>query len=257
MEADLAWKEHPMTDKENVDGTASNQPDDVSAFAVSSDGEAAAPIADASTPAVVDNAGTEAAAGTPAATTPAATTPAPAAATPADGTAVTEVIPPAPTAGSTAATDVIAPAPGAGVVASTPQDVQAAPAAPAAAPAAAPYGQAAQTAQAAHVAHAAQAAPAAQTAAYPTDAFGRPLTQGDAAAQGYAPHAAPQAYATADGQPHAASAKKDPAKRKTAALIAALAIAAIIGGASGAGVMALAGNQDNSVWFSLRPPTTS
>ena len=236
-----------MTDKENVDGTASNQPDDVSAFAVSSDGEAAAPIADASTPAVVDNAGTEAAAGTPAATTPAATTPAPAAATPADGTAVTEVIPPAPAAGSTAATDVIAPAPGAGVVASTPQDVQAAPAAPAAAPAAAPYGQAAQTAQAAHVAHAAQAAPAAQAAAYPTDAFGRPLTQGDSAAQGYAPHAAPQAYATADGQPHAAPAKKDPAKRKTAALIAALAIAAIIGGASGAGVMALAGNQDNSV----------
>ncbi|MFT2815819.1 S1C family serine protease [Leifsonia sp. A12D58] len=195
-----------MTDKENEAGTASNLPDDESAFAVSSDGEAVAPIADASTPAVSDNVvADDAIASTTAA-----------AAAPADGTAVTEVIPPAP---------------GTGVVASaTP-----------AASAATPHPQSAQPAPAA------QPTQAAQPSAYPTDAFGRPLAAGDAAAHGYAPHAAPQAYATADGQPHTAPAHKDPAKRRTAALIAALAIAAIIGGVSGAGVVALTGNQGNGV----------
>ena len=193
-----------MTDKENEAGTASNLPDDESAFAVSSEGEAVAPIADASTPAVTDNAFTDDAAVTPAVVTPA------------DGTAATEVFPPAP---------------GAGVVASTTP----------AASAAAPYQHPAQPAQTT------QPAQPAQTAAYPTDAFGRPLSAGDAAGHGYAPHAAPQAYATADGQPHTAPAPKDPAKRRTAALIAALAIAAIIGGVSGAGVVALTDNQANSV----------
>ena len=72
------------------------------------------------------------------------------------------------------------------------------------------------------------AAGTAPTAAYPTDAFGRPL-----------PGAGPQ-FATAP---------KDASKRRASvAIIAALAIGALVGGASGAGVTALViANQNNAV----------
>lgn len=80
------------------------------------------------------------------------------------------------------------------------------------------------------------------TAAYPTDAFGRPMT---AAAAG-------QTYATADGNPTtpaAPSFSRDSARRRSSVgLIAALAIAALVGGASGAGIYALVdSNQSTSV----------
>ncbi|MGO4692165.1 S1C family serine protease [Glaciibacter sp. 2TAF33] len=86
------------------------------------------------------------------------------------------------------------------------------------------------------------------TAAYPTDAFGRPLTENPGYANpAYAPNTAPQSYATDTGQqPRQA---KDPAKRRsTVALVAALAIGALVGGASGAGVVALVdANSNNGV----------
>jgi putative serine protease PepD len=89
----------------------------------------------------------------------------------------------------------------------------------------------------------AAAANAQHTAAYPTDAFGRPLTD----APNYAPNAAPQQYATENGKPPRAP--KDPAKRRSSvALVAALAIGALVGGASGAGVVALVdANSNNGV----------
>jgi len=87
----------------------------------------------------------------------------------------------------------------------------------------------------------------AQTAAYPTDAFGRPIPGPDGTTPIYAPTPAQQqayAYANAKGyadQPGAGiKAPKDPNRRKGGvAVIAALAIGALIGGASGAGISAL------------------
>jgi putative serine protease PepD len=89
-------------------------------------------------------------------------------------------------------------------------------------------------AQAAAAHPGAQPASAQHTAAYPTDAFGRPLS----GAPYYAPNTPQQPYATENGKPPRAP--KDAARRRsTAALVAALAIGAIVGGASGAGVVAL------------------
>jgi putative serine protease PepD len=93
--------------------------------------------------------------------------------------------------------------------------------------------------------------PAEPTSTQRTDAFGRPVQGAEAAAPGYAPHAAPQSYATAEGyptQPVAPVATKDPKRKGSVALVAALAIGALVGGASGAGVTALVlSNQDNAV----------
>ncbi|MGY4859942.1 trypsin-like peptidase domain-containing protein [Cryobacterium sp. AP23] len=81
-------------------------------------------------------------------------------------------------------------------------------------------------------------------AAYPTDAFGRPIPGPDGRTPIYNPTPAQQqAYANANGyapQPApGAKAPKDPNRRKgSVALIAALAIGALVGGASGAGVTA-------------------
>ncbi|MBB5641837.1 S1C family serine protease [Cryobacterium roopkundense] len=88
---------------------------------------------------------------------------------------------------------------------------------------------------------AASASDATSTAAYPTDAFGRPVTGTPT-----------QDYATADGNqtaPVGPTLAKDSAKRRSSiGLIAALAIAALVGGASGAGIYALAdSNQSSSV----------
>jgi putative serine protease PepD len=83
-------------------------------------------------------------------------------------------------------------------------------------------------------------------AAYATDAFGRPIPGPSASTPTYAP--APtqqQTYAGGNGyyapQPPAGQkAPKDPNRRKgSVALVAALAIGALVGGASGAGVTAL------------------
>ncbi|TFD69014.1 PDZ domain-containing protein [Cryobacterium ruanii] len=102
-----------------------------------------------------------------------------------------------------------------------------------------------------------------QTAAYPTDAFGRPIETPTASTSAYAPSVAPQAYATANtypptdssmtdaypGQPFATAKPKEPGRRKgSVALIAALAIGALVGGSSGAGITALMmSNQNNGV----------
>jgi putative serine protease PepD len=83
--------------------------------------------------------------------------------------------------------------------------------------------------------------------AYPTDAFGRPIPGPDGSTPIYAPTPAQQqAYANANGYGYAPQptvgpkAPKDPNRRKgSVALIAALAIGALVGGASGAGVTAL------------------
>jgi putative serine protease PepD len=81
--------------------------------------------------------------------------------------------------------------------------------------------------------------------AYPTDAFGRPIPGPDGTTPIYAPTPAQQqAYANANGyapQPAAGTkAPKDPNRRRGGvAVIAALAIGALVGGASGAGVTAL------------------
>ena len=84
-------------------------------------------------------------------------------------------------------------------------------------------------------------------AGYPTDAFGRPIPGRDGRTPIYAPTPAQQqAYANANGygygpQPTVSpKAPRDPNRRKGGvALIAALAIGALVGGASGAGVTAL------------------
>lgn len=77
----------------------------------------------------------------------------------------------------------------------------------------------------------------------PTDAFGRPLQGAAALTPTYAPHVAPRSYATESGYPTpplGSVPTKDSANRKgSVALIAALAIGALVGGASGAGVTAL------------------
>ncbi|MDJ0337511.1 trypsin-like peptidase domain-containing protein [Cryobacterium sp. PH31-O1] len=104
------------------------------------------------------------------------------------------------------------------------------------------------------------AADQAQTAAYPTDAFGRPIETPTASTSAHAPSVAPQTYATANtyppyptdahpGQPFAATKTREPGRRKgSVALIAALAIGALVGGSSGAGITALMmSNQNNGV----------
>jgi putative serine protease PepD len=100
-----------------------------------------------------------------------------------------------------------------------------------------------------------------QTAAYPTDAFGRPIETATASTSAYASSVAPQAYATSDahptnaypsanpGQPVASNTTKESGRRKgSVALIAALAIGALVGGSSGAGITALMlSGQNNGV----------
>ena len=101
-----------------------------------------------------------------------------------------------------------------------------------------------------------------QTVAYPTDAFGRPIETPTASTSAYAPSVASQAYATANtyptdssptdaypGQPFATAKPREPGRRKgSVALIAALAIGALVGGSSGAGITALMmSNQNNGV----------
>ncbi|TFD59249.1 S1C family serine protease [Cryobacterium sp. Hh38] len=88
------------------------------------------------------------------------------------------------------------------------------------------------------------------TSTYPTDAFGRPVETATASA--YAPSVAPQDYATANsypGQPFTAGKTKESGRRKgSVALIAALAIGALVGGSTGAGITALMmSNQSNGV----------
>ncbi|SEN14476.1 S1C family serine protease [Cryobacterium luteum] len=102
----------------------------------------------------------------------------------------------------------------------------------------------------------------AQTIAYPTDAFGRPIETPTASTSPYAPSVAPPTYATANtyptdssstdaypGQPFPAAKSREPGRRKgSVALIAALAIGALVGGSSGAGITALImSNQNNGV----------
>jgi len=89
-------------------------------------------------------------------------------------------------------------------------------------------------------------------AGYATDAFGRPIPGPNGTI--YAPTPAQQAYAAANGypagpQPKKAKQPKDPNRRKGGAvIIAALAIGALVGGASSAGVWALVGaNQGNGI----------
>jgi len=114
---------------------------------------------------------------------------------------------------------------------------------------AAAHQAAAQQAAAQQAAHQAAAQPAhpytqAPAAAYPTDAFGRPIPGPDGSTPIYAPTPAQQqAYANANGypaQPSVGKAPKDPNRRKgSVAFVAALAIAALVGGVSAAGVSAL------------------
>ncbi|SDO09978.1 putative serine protease PepD [Cryobacterium flavum] len=106
----------------------------------------------------------------------------------------------------------------------------------------------------------ADSSPAAnQTVAYPTDsdptdAFGRPIETPTASSSAYAPNAVPQAYATADSyptdaypsQPFAAKTKESGRRKGSVALIAALAIGALVGGSSGAGITALMMNGQNN-----------
>jgi len=81
--------------------------------------------------------------------------------------------------------------------------------------------------------------------AYPTDAFGRPIPGPDGSTPIYAPTPAQQqAYANANGYPAqpsvAPKAPKDPNRRRSnVAFVAALAIAALVGGVSAAGVSAV------------------
>jgi putative serine protease PepD len=86
---------------------------------------------------------------------------------------------------------------------------------------------------------------------YAADAFGRPLPGSTTPAPNYyAPNAAPQAYANQNGLPTqqlGGTPPRDPARRKGGiALIAALAIGALVGGASGAGVTAFVLTNQNS-----------
>lgn len=120
----------------------------------------------------------------------------------------------------------------------------------AATPAAAPAGPPAPHAAPQHTQHAQHTQPTqpyAQPApvGYATDAFGRPIPGPDGRTPIYAPTPAQQqAYANANGyapQPTIdPKAPRDPNRRKgSVALIAALAIGALVGGASGAGVTAM------------------
>ncbi|MBX0300113.1 trypsin-like peptidase domain-containing protein [Cryobacterium sp. 1639] len=91
-----------------------------------------------------------------------------------------------------------------------------------------------------------------QQQAYATDAFGRPIPGPDGRTPIYAPTPAQQqAYANANANGYAPQpapkAPKDPNRRRGGvALIAALAIGALVGGASGAGVTAyVVSNQSN------------
>lgn len=93
-------------------------------------------------------------------------------------------------------------------------------------------------------------ASAGHTAAYPTDAFGQPIHAGQAPSATYNPYTANPAYASATGATAQPAAPGTPTKnrRGSAALVAALAIGALVGGASGAGVTALVlSNQNNGV----------
>ncbi|TFD80905.1 PDZ domain-containing protein [Cryobacterium psychrophilum] len=88
------------------------------------------------------------------------------------------------------------------------------------------------------------------TAAYPTDAFGRPVAATAAGSSGYAGQGhATTSYATANAYPSVSnpSTGKDATKRRSSVgLIAALAIAALVGGASGAGMYALVDSGRNT-----------
>ncbi|WP_425562239.1 S1C family serine protease [Leifsonia kafniensis] len=131
--------------------------------------------------------------------------------------------------------------------------VGASPAQHVATPAAHPTHSAPQAAPVASAQHAQQGehnppAPAAQsanaTAAYPTDAFGRPLYAGTSDANGAPSYATENGYPT---EPIPPLKKKDAGRRRgTTTLIAALAIGAILGGASGAGVVALVNSNQSS-----------
>ena len=89
----------------------------------------------------------------------------------------------------------------------------------------------------------------AQTLAYPSDAFGRPTEEANMSTTSNAGEG-PQPYATADaypGQPVTGSKPTDSGRRKgSVALIAALAIGALVGGTSGAGITALMMNGQNN-----------
>jgi putative serine protease PepD len=141
-------------------------------------------------------------------------------------------------AGASAAADASAAQPAAEQASAQPASAQAASAQPATTQPGTAQPASAQPASAQGTAH-----PASEhTAAHPTDAFGRPIPAGQAPT--YAPHGATPAYASGNGytgQPgQAPTSGKTPAKRKgSVAVVAALAIGALIGGASGAGVTAL------------------
>ncbi|MGO4104890.1 S1C family serine protease [Leifsonia sp. YAF41] len=262
-----------MTDSTNESGTTpETQGDavaqsDAGAVEVNTAGEAVVPAA--AQPVAAEPTAPEAAqpvAAQPVAAQPVAAQPAaaaPAAATPA--APETPVVPAVPVAQTPAPT----PAPTPEVPAAQTEAPAAQPAAPAASvppvapvtPAAAAPHTAAPAAYPAHSAHASQPAqpvasgqpavsghpaPTGATAAYPTDAFGRPLYAGAPDANGAPAYATENGYPT---EPIPPLKKKDPARRKgSATIIAALAIGAILGGASGAGVVALTGsNQSNSV----------
>jgi putative serine protease PepD len=88
------------------------------------------------------------------------------------------------------------------------------------------------------------------TDAYPTDAFGQRIQGGQAPYPTYNPYAADPSYGAENGQPGMAQASGKAAGRRkgSAALVAALAIGALVGGASGAGVTAFVlSNQSNGV----------
>ena len=77
------------------------------------------------------------------------------------------------------------------------------------------------------------------TLAYATDAFGRPVAGGPTS-NPYAPNPQPQSYAQQNGDAtdQLGGPRKAPRRSGNVALIAALAIGALVGGASGAGVSA-------------------
>ncbi|MDJ0378533.1 trypsin-like peptidase domain-containing protein [Cryobacterium sp. PH31-L1] len=201
-----------MTDNTNDSGTTPDRSDDAAAFAVNDSGEATPPIAPPMVP-------------------------------PTDAPAA----PSAPTAPSTNAVPAV--------------PVVAAPSQPAASVSPEPVVNAsAETHPAdnnpAETYPAANPTVAYPTDSYPTDAFGRPIETPTASSSAYAPNAAPQAYATADsyptdaytGQPFAAKSKEPGRRKGSVALIAALAIGALVGGSSGAGITALMiSGQNNGV----------
>jgi putative serine protease PepD len=203
-----------MTDSTQDPGKTPDQPQDNAPIEVNSSGEAVTPAPDVSTTA-----------------NPVAET------TPAPHDNTTAVQPSVAHAADHQATEVLGSADGTAAAqpAATPQAP--APAAPHAEPAAAAHQPAP-----AHQPTQAYGQPA--SAAYPTDAFGRPIPGPDGRTPIYAPTPAQQqAYANANGyapQPTVGpKAPKDPNRRKgSVALIAALAIGALVGGASGAGVTA-------------------